>query len=251
MILEAYRAGGSIADILDAVTADTMKIKELQAETRSTLKVQLNTIYILYFTFLGIIIMLQSVLLPSLPSLTGISKIVGSAGSTVPLSEFNIYLLHFVFIQGFFIGLIAGEVSEGTIQAGFKHSLFLMIMGFAIMQVFIQPISLESKLINALSTSPLEMDLVSDIGQQDVEKSVSVRPIVEELVALGKQEEANRRLKKVTYEDMDFIQQRSCVTCGPETVHVSADGKELIVMEPTSVRIEIHARRGKIDIYVG
>ncbi|MBR9707133.1 MAG: type II secretion system F family protein, partial [Candidatus Diapherotrites archaeon] len=114
MILEAYRAGGSIADILDAVTADTMKIKELQAETRSTLKVQLNTIYILYFTFLGIIVMLQSVLLPSLPSLTGISKIVGSAGSTVSLSEFNIFLLHFAFIQGFFIGLIAGEVSEGT-----------------------------------------------------------------------------------------------------------------------------------------
>jgi flagellar protein FlaJ len=40
-------------------------------------------------------------------------------------------------IQAFFGGLIAGKMGEGTISAGLKHSLIMMIVGFLVLKLLL------------------------------------------------------------------------------------------------------------------
>src|SRR3989338_6880765 len=113
IIIEAHRAGGQITQIFDTVTADTQKIKEVEHERRSTLRVHVYTVYFIYFVFMFIVVILQTLLVPSLPAISNISKIVGGGGQSISEEGVYVYLLHLTVIQGFFIGLIAGEMSEG------------------------------------------------------------------------------------------------------------------------------------------
>ena len=43
----------------------------------------------------------------------------------------------FIIIQGFFAGLATGKMSEGTIVAGLKHSIFLIIAGYGIFSIVV------------------------------------------------------------------------------------------------------------------
>ena len=45
-------------------------------------------------------------------------------------------ILSITLIQGLFMGLVLGKLSEGSIKAGVKHSLILMIIGFIILSLF-------------------------------------------------------------------------------------------------------------------
>jgi len=39
-------------------------------------------------------------------------------------------MFHLSLIEGFFAGLIAGKMGEGSMGAGLKHSLILIVIGF-------------------------------------------------------------------------------------------------------------------------
>jgi flagellar protein FlaJ len=39
-------------------------------------------------------------------------------------------------VQGFFGGLVAGKMGEGSISAGLKHSLIMMILGYVALKLF-------------------------------------------------------------------------------------------------------------------
>jgi flagellar protein FlaJ len=40
-------------------------------------------------------------------------------------------------IQAFFGGLVAGKMGEGTVSAGLKHSLMLMVCGYLALKIFL------------------------------------------------------------------------------------------------------------------
>jgi flagellar protein FlaJ len=40
-------------------------------------------------------------------------------------------------IQAFFGGLVSGKMGEGTINAGLKHSLILMLCGYVALKLFL------------------------------------------------------------------------------------------------------------------
>jgi flagellar protein FlaJ len=44
---------------------------------------------------------------------------------------------HMTAIQAFFGGLVAGKMGEGTISAGLKHSLILMLCGYVALKIFL------------------------------------------------------------------------------------------------------------------
>jgi flagellar protein FlaJ len=43
---------------------------------------------------------------------------------------------HMTAIQAFFGGLVAGKMGEGTINAGLKHSLVMMLCGYIALKLF-------------------------------------------------------------------------------------------------------------------
>jgi flagellar protein FlaJ len=42
--------------------------------------------------------------------------------------------LHLTLVQGFFSGLVAGKMGEGSVSAGLKHSLIMMLVGYVVLK---------------------------------------------------------------------------------------------------------------------
>ena len=109
--------------------------------------------YIIFFVFLGIMVLIQNLLVPYMisfseqPDAFGVSSLSGgglqleaklnfsspvqfiaSLGNWL-LSLPGIFLLMGV-IQGFFAGVVLGKLAEGDMTSGFKHSLIMMAAAF-------------------------------------------------------------------------------------------------------------------------
>jgi pilus assembly protein TadC len=62
---------------------------------------------------------------------TNVKKAGFLFGDEVPLDYAYIFTV-FIIIQGFFAGLATGKMAEGSLVAGFKHSMLLVFMGYII-----------------------------------------------------------------------------------------------------------------------
>jgi len=129
-IIETHRGGGDIAEVFDSVGRSTSEISNLMKERSSTIYSQMLTGYVIFFLFIGILIILQVLLIPSFYTFSPETNLE-SLGKFY-LEVFRILVL----LQGFFAGLVIGKMSEGSIVAGIKHSLILIIVGYSILSLF-------------------------------------------------------------------------------------------------------------------
>jgi flagellar protein FlaJ len=156
IIKESYESGGDIVSTLDSVSNNILMMKEADAERTSLLKQQIFIMYGIYAIFLGVCVMIINIMVPMIQS----QPDVMTAGSTfmmftdpcevdtvfvcvifdlvnvfigVPTTGIGSYYVALFFtaviIQGFFIGLIVGQIGENSIIAGFKHSIIMVFAG--------------------------------------------------------------------------------------------------------------------------
>jgi len=74
--------------------------------------------------FLPVLAHINTSGLPTSGALAGIGSI--------PIATFNRLLYHACLIQAFFSGLIAGQMGQGSIAAGVKHSCVLLIIALIV-----------------------------------------------------------------------------------------------------------------------
>jgi hypothetical protein len=152
---------------MDSLASNIEMIKEVQEEKSILLNQQVILMYAIFFIFLGITIALLKFLVPLLqtqagsadsllilqgfgtnpcsictenpePSclgctiFLGVSASFGFGGVEDPASYYRALFLTMIVVQGFFTGLIAGQISSDSLAAGAKHSLILTISGFII-----------------------------------------------------------------------------------------------------------------------
>ncbi len=142
LIREAENAGGEIDFILDSTAASIYEIEKLKRERKAAVSSLVVQGYIIFFIFIGIMLIMQFKILPLTKDISsvssyssgdlsgsGISGFGGSANSIDALTRPFLYLL---LIQGLFAGLTIGKLSEGSIRSGFKHSLVLLLVAFLI-----------------------------------------------------------------------------------------------------------------------
>jgi flagellar protein FlaJ len=67
-------------------------------------------------------------------SVEGVPMLVTPTTSPADLER---TFLHMTLIQGFFGGLVSGKMGEGSVNAGLKHSLVLMSLGYVALRVFL------------------------------------------------------------------------------------------------------------------
>ncbi len=135
IVIEAEASGGDIADVLGSVTNSVMDVKKMKHDIKAGTYSQIVQGYIVYFVFIGIMLILQLKLFPQLADLggglsSGLSAIgtggISGSGDAELLDRIFFYL---IMIQGFFAGLMIGRFSEGTIRQGLLHSLILVTLG--------------------------------------------------------------------------------------------------------------------------
>jgi flagellar protein FlaJ len=152
IIKESYLTGGNMVSTLESVADNITILRDVEKERKSMLDQYVLVMYAINLIFIAIVIALNRLLIPVFKT-TALAE--GSLGLTNPclqcqaiecnictLYQFtsqNIFSLnpetvgaHYVslfffmsIMQSIFAGLIAGQVSENSIVAGFKHSLIL------------------------------------------------------------------------------------------------------------------------------
>jgi flagellar protein FlaJ len=152
IIKESYLSGGNVVSTLESVADNITILRDVEKERKSILDQYVLVMYAVSLIFIAIVIALNRLLIPVFKT-TALAE--GSLGLTNPclqcqgmecsicaLYQFtsqNIFSIDpesvaahysalFFFmsiVQSIFAGLIAGQVSENSIVAGFKHSLIL------------------------------------------------------------------------------------------------------------------------------
>lgn len=140
IIIEADESGGDIEDILDSVSESVASVKKMKEERKASVFSQVLQGYIIFYIFIGIMLLLQLWLFPKLIGIGGsLQGTVGMVGAMAKSGEGVIDLSKTFFglmmIQGFFAGIMIGKFSEGTIKDGIIHSVILMVTGALIITV--------------------------------------------------------------------------------------------------------------------
>ena len=154
---------------MEATASDLTTIKEAEKERKAVTAQDMMVMYAIYYIFIGIVIGLSQTLIPMLKlniqagSLGGIMAFQDpcTACQNNPLifcascSLFSIICQMFAFggggacyynalfivmavVQGICTGLVAGQIGEGSIIAGVRHSIIMAISGFGILLIMMK-----------------------------------------------------------------------------------------------------------------
>jgi flagellar protein FlaJ len=131
MIIEASRSGGKVEKVFDPmgkfIQTNILLEKEREAQTRPYIAI----IYVALFVFLFTIVILFKTFF------TNVEGVALFSMPTTSLMDLKRVFLHLTLIQGFFGGLVAGKMGEGSISAGLKHSLIMMLMGYVALKLLL------------------------------------------------------------------------------------------------------------------
>ena len=130
MIIEASRSGGRVEKVFDPMDKFIQTTLMLDKERRTQTRPYIAIIYVAFFVFLFTIILLFR---SFFTNMNGLSQLATAA---IPSSEMQRIFFRMTSIQAFFGGLVAGKMGDGTVTAGLKHSLILMLAGYIALKLF-------------------------------------------------------------------------------------------------------------------
>jgi len=131
MIIEANRSGGHVERVFDPMGKFIQTTLLLNKERRNQTRSYIAIIYVAFFVFIFTIILLFKSFFASIEVLPILESAVMAP------EEMQRMFFHMTAIQAFFGGLVAGKMGEGTIDAGLKHSLILMLCGYVALKLFL------------------------------------------------------------------------------------------------------------------
>ena len=141
IIGEAEKAGGRIDDILEAVVKSVSQVEKLKKERRAAMYTLVVQGYIIFFIFIIITLVMQFKILPIASELSvgGTGEDVGlgmslggTQGTVASVDQLIRPFIWLLVVQGLFVGLVIGKLSEGKIKSGLKHSFILVILAILI-----------------------------------------------------------------------------------------------------------------------
>ena len=131
MIIEASRSGGRVEKVFDPMGKFIQTTLLLEKERKTQTRPYIAIIYVALFVFLFTIVLLFKTFFTSIE---GTPLLMTSTTSPTDLER---TFSHLTIVQSFFGGLVAGKMGEGSISAGFKHSLAMMILGWVALRLFL------------------------------------------------------------------------------------------------------------------
>lgn len=168
-LLETYRSGGNIEDILETLISSLLKIMESEKDRRSMMQQHVFMMYGIFLMFVGLVIALGNFLMPMISQIgetgTGVNNVqlmqasspcvscgdpfcygicgyyntIGEMFGFGEKNSLNVYYKSMFFtmilIQGLSIGLIAGQISAKSWLEGIKHGLIMFFMGLFIIVI--------------------------------------------------------------------------------------------------------------------
>lgn len=142
LVVHASYTGGQVAEIILKSSEDMKKFINLDREKEGNLKLYVVIMYMAQ----AILLFLAAVFLHEIvPSFSGVntgmffSGLGVSSGAKLDSHSIATYSFHVVIINAFFVGLISGKMSTGSMKHGLKHSVILMLASYMVSMFFIFP----------------------------------------------------------------------------------------------------------------
>ena len=141
LINQASRAGGNVPDVLEVAAKDAYVLKMMEKDRASNMIIYVIISYMSFGVFLFVIGILSYSFIPVMAeaSITANST-GGGAEEFIGVFDpemFRRLFFHAALIQGFSSGLVAGQMGEGEVIAGLKHSVILTLIAWFTFTFFI------------------------------------------------------------------------------------------------------------------
>jgi flagellar protein FlaJ len=131
MIIEASRSGGHVEKVLEPMGKFIQTTLLLDKERKTQARPYIAIVYVAFFVFIFTIVLLFKSFFVSIEQLPTLGTALMSP------EEMERMFFNMTLVQAFFGGLVAGKMGEGTINAGLKHCLILMICGYLALKLFL------------------------------------------------------------------------------------------------------------------
>ncbi|MEM0303169.1 MAG: type II secretion system F family protein [Archaeoglobaceae archaeon] len=140
LLNEALKSSGNVTEVLTTSAKDASAAELLRRERATSMFTYVVIIYIAFFVFIGIVYIIASTFLSTLAQAA--AQVQASGGSqfsilkNIDVVTYRNVFMHAAIFQGLFGGLVAGVMGEGSISAGMKHSLIMVLIayvGFSVM----------------------------------------------------------------------------------------------------------------------
>ncbi len=122
LVVKASEMSSDMKDILYIAASDAENMLSLRKDRVTTTFIYVATIYISFGTFLYICYAL------SMQFMTSLSKL----GTLINVPELNSMMFTTSCILGFFSGMISGQMGEGRLLSGLKHSIIFLLATYFI-----------------------------------------------------------------------------------------------------------------------
>ncbi|MFH0986987.1 MAG: type II secretion system F family protein [Candidatus Micrarchaeota archaeon] len=243
IIIESHTSGGEIADILETVSTDIKQLQMIETQRKSKIRVYLISIYFIFFLFLGIIIALTVTFIPATPDLSAAAGVLGGSATNMGEEDFKNFFFNLCMIEAFFAGIIGGQMGEGNIIAGFKHSVILVVITMIVFQFFITTPNFQTKIAETILKG-------GSVETGGVKVIYTLRGGTTSLEVADTLKEIAESRKKAGFEDMlpgqiKFFAQ-DCTPCSAGDLVVTEDS--VVVKRPT--RIAYSVSRSEINYRV-
>ena len=250
IIIESHKSGGDVADILETVSTDIKTLKSIEQERKSKLKVYLVSMYFIFFLFLGIIVALTQAFIPATPQLNQAAGLLGGHPSKLSEEDFRTYFFHLTLIQAFFAGLIGGQMGEGSALSGIKHSIFLILATVIIFQVFLPPITLQQKIADIITRTPLSATKIeSATNAFTIYHTTTTNDVIKEIRKKAKTSERLKMYENLTASQIKFGEKENCKPCERGDVVVS--NNSIVVNNPVKITYAIFISNQKYAVNIG
>lgn len=141
LITNGMKASGNIGPVLRIAADESRRLHSLKRERESEMSIYLIITYLAFIVFLTIVFVLVETFIPAIPArevLEGSGLAGAAAGITRAQAEtFTLLLFHASLIQATFSGLVAGQMSQGSVRDGALHVTVLIVLAYLMFTVVV------------------------------------------------------------------------------------------------------------------
>jgi flagellar protein FlaJ len=139
LIAKASKAGGDISQVLRAAANDTFEVVNLASERNNNMLIYVVIVLVSFAVFLFVIAILVSTFLTTMATAGATASATGARGfgGIIDISLYKRLFTHAAMLQGFFSGLVAGQMGEGRFIAGLKYSAIMLLVSWVTFRFFI------------------------------------------------------------------------------------------------------------------
>jgi flagellar protein FlaJ len=132
LIANASKAGGDVSEVLRAAAKDTFEVVNLQSERSNNMLIYVIIVLVSFMVFLFVIAILVSSFLSTMATAGSAAAAAGAQGfmGKIDIFVYKRLFSHAAILQGFFSGLVAGQMGEGRVIAGLKYSALMVIIAW-------------------------------------------------------------------------------------------------------------------------